>query len=400
MKRLVLATLLGVAAASVAAQQPNTPAATFPVIIVFKHAAPLKDYRGHFAPDSRAKAMPEAWGYVDQGVGGAVNFLEKRFGFLARHVYSSAVAGFAAQLNARQIADLENDELVAYVEPDGVMTASAQILPWGVDRINADTSSTMAGNGVGMVSNVNVYVIDTGIGTHADLNKSRHVTMIGGTNTDCHGHGTHVAGSVAAFDNTSDVVGVAPGAPLTGVKVLDCFGSGTTSGVIKGVDWVTANAKKPAVANMSLGGTASQALDDAVMRSVASGVVYTVAAGNEGVDACTRSPARLGANNGVITIGATDSNNNDPSWSNFGACVDLWAPGDSILSTKLKGGTTTMSGTSMAAPHAAGAAALFLSTHTTLTPDLVEAQLKADALATGTLSNGGEAIQLINVGGY
>lgn len=399
MKKLLLAALLGAVTATAAAQQSDTPA-TFPVIVVFKENAPVNAYRGHFRRDARASARPDAWAYVDAGIGGAVNFLEKRHGFLARHVYSAALAGFAARLTAAQIAELENDDLVEFVEPDGVMTASAQTLPWGINRVDADSSSTAAGNGAGAVSNVNIYVIDTGVAPHADLYRVNHVTLIGGTNTDCQGHGTHVAGSIAARDNTSDVVGVAPGAPITGVKVLDCAGSGTTSGVIKGIDWVTANAKKPAVANMSLGGGASQALDDAVKRSVAKGIFYAVAAGNSGVDACTQSPARLGTMNGVMTIGAIDSANNDPSWSNFGACVDIWAPGVSILSTNFAGGTVTMSGTSMASPHAAGAAALFLSTHTTLSPALVEAQLKADAVATGTFSNANQPIKRIDTRGY
>ena len=125
-----------------------------------------------------------------------------------------------------------------------------------------------------------------------------HVNFAGGPNTDCSGHGTHVAGSVAARDNATDVVGAAPGAPLTGVKVLGCNGSGTWSGVIRGVDWVTANAKKPAVANMSLGGGVSQAVDDAVKKSADSGVFYALAAGNDGADACKSSPARAGAGYG------------------------------------------------------------------------------------------------------
>ena len=140
---------------------------------------------------------------------------------------------------------------------------------------------------------MNAYVIDTGIYPHTDLNRVKHVNFVGdGRNTDC--HGTHVAGTLAAKDNTTDVVGVAPGAPLTGVKVLGCNGSGATSGVIKGVDWVTANARKPAIANMSLGGGLSQALDDAVRGSAAGGVFYSIAAGNNGADACLKSPARAG----------------------------------------------------------------------------------------------------------
>jgi subtilisin family serine protease len=155
-------------------------------------------------------------------------------------------------LTARQIARLEGDPRVAYVEADGVMTAVAQTLPWGIDRVDADISSTVAGDGAGAVSNVHAYTIDTGIDwLHTDLNVVRHVRFTRRPNRDCNGHGTHVSGTMAAEDNADFVVGVAPGAPLTGVKVLGCSGSGTTSAVIKGVDWVTANAIKPAVANMS-----------------------------------------------------------------------------------------------------------------------------------------------------
>ena len=175
------------------------------------------------------------------------------------------------------------------------MSADAQTLPWGIDKIDADISSTRAGDGSGAVSNVNVYVIDTGVdATHPDLNVVGHVNFAGGPNRDCHGHGTHVAGTIAAKDNAYDVVGVAPGAPITGVKVLGCNGSGSNSGVIAGIDWVTANAIKPAVANMSLGGGASQAIDDAVRRSAASGVFYALAAGNEADQRMHALPAGRG----------------------------------------------------------------------------------------------------------
>ncbi|MDP8943564.1 MAG: S8 family serine peptidase [Actinomycetota bacterium] len=279
----------------------------------------------------------------------------------------------------------------------------AQALPWGIDKIDADLSSTFAGNGAGAVSNVNAYVIDTGVDkTHADLTVVNHVNFAGGPNKDCHGHGTHVAGTVAAEDNTSDVVGVAPGAPLTGVKVLGCGGSGTTSGVIKGVDWVTGNAKKPAVANMSLGGGVSQALDDAVVRSAGSGVFYALAAGNDGADACDSSPARAGAgtDNGIATTAATDSGDNETSWSNYGSCVDIWAPGASILSTKKGGGTTTMSGTSMASPHVGGGGALYLSSHTGDSPSVVEAALRSAATTTTNASKDGRTITREHVGGF
>jgi aqualysin 1 len=229
----------------------------------------------------------------------------------------------------------------------------------------------------------------------------RHVNFASGPNSDCNGHGTHVAGTVAGRDNTVDVVGVAPGAPLIGVKVLGCGGSGSTSGVIKGVDWVTANAQKPAVANLSLGGSASQALDDAVKRSANSGVFYAVAAGNSGASACNYSPARAGAgsNNGVMTIAATDSSDREASWSNYGSCVDVWAPGVSILSTRLNGGTTTMSGTSMASPHGAGGGALYLS-KTNASAASVEGALKNAATTTANRSKDGRTIKRLWVGGF
>lgn len=230
----------------------------------------------------------------------------------------------------------------------------------------------------------------------------QHVNFAGGTNSDCNGHGTHVSGTIGARDNTQDVVGVAPGIKLHGVKVLDCAGSGTTSNVIKGVDWVTANAVKPAVANMSLGGGASTTLDDAIRRSASSGVFYAIAAGNSGANACNYSPARAGAgtNNGIMTVAATDSSDREASWSNFGSCVDIWAPGVSILSTRLGGSTTTLSGTSMASPHGAGGGALYLSTHTTASPSTVESALKSAAAYPGTTSKDGRSIRREYVGGF
>ena len=326
-----------------------------------------------------------------------------RFGVQTEYVYDAALRGYAGTIPADEVSAVRADDRVAYVERDATVTAVAQTLPWGIDRIDADLSSTLAGNGSGAVSGVTAYVIDTGIDrSHPDLNVVGHVNFANGQNGDCNGHGTHVAGTIAARDNTADVVGAAPGVPLVGVKVLGCSGSGSTSGVIAGINWVTANAVKPAVANMSLGGGISQALDDAVRNSAAKGVVYSIAAGNSGADACNSSPARAGAgtNNGIITTAATDSSNLETSWSNYGPCVDLWAPGAGILSTRRGGGTTTMSGTSMASPHVGGAAALYLSAHAAATPAGVETQLKADSLATGTTSKDGRPVRLVYVRGY
>ena len=197
-------------------------------------------------------------------------------------------------------------------------------------------------------------------------------------------------------------MGVVPGAPLYGVKVLGCSGSGSYSGVIKGVDWVTANAQKPAVANMSLGGGFSQAVNTAVINSANSGIFYALSAGNDGDDAsCEKSPASAGAgtNNGVMTVAATDKDDKAASWSNYGSCVDVWAPGVSILSTRKGGGTTTMSGTSMASPHVAGGGALYLSTHTGDSSS-VEMALKSAATSTGTKSKDGRTIVREYVRGF
>jgi aqualysin 1 len=324
----------------------------------------------------------------------------RRHGASVGFVYGRALKGYSATIPSERVAALRADSRVDYVVPDGVASAVAQTLPWGIDRINADASSTLAGDGSGAVANVNAYVIDSGIAAHPDLNLTGHVNFANGKNTDCNGHGTHVAGTIAAGDNASDVVGVAPGAPLTGVKVLGCSGSGSWSGVIKGIDWVTANARKPAVANMSLGGGANKAVDDAVKGSAASGVFYALAAGNEGANACNSSPARAGTTAGIVTTAATDSLEREASWSNFGPCVDIWSPGVSILSTRRGGGTTTMSGTSMASPHSAGGGALYLSSHTGASAAAVESALRSSAKGTGTLSKSGSPITRLDVGGF
>ena len=329
----------------------------------------------------------------------------QRHGAEVLHNYQHAIEGYAARIPEGRLDEVRADSRVAYVEADQAVYAEAQAIPWGIDKVDADTSSTLAGNGSGAVSGVNAYVIDSGIDKrHGDLYVVKHVNFTGdGKNRDCYGHGTHVAGTLAARDNASDVVGVAPGVPLTGVKVLGCTGSGSNSGVIKGVDWVTANAAKPAVANMSLGaGGVSQALDDALRRSASSGFFYSVVAGNQGADACDYSPARAGAgtNNGIMTVAATDEEDRETSFSNYGPCVDIWAPGARILSTKKGGGTTTMGGTSMAAPHGGGGAALYLSRNTAASPSAVEGALTSSATTTANTSKDGAAIVREYVGGF
>ncbi|SNT23340.1 Peptidase inhibitor I9 [Noviherbaspirillum humi] len=383
----------------------NAPGKTTPVIVVFQEATPFHQFKGNAHPDERAIAHAAAWDYLDRGVMGAAQRLENLHRFKSKHVFSHAVKGFAADLSTEQIEALKAEPTVAYIEADLPVTADVQSLPWGVDRVEADVSSTLAGNGSGSVAGVNVYVVDSGIATHQDLNLVKHVNFAGGSNTDCNGHGTHVAGTIGAADNAVDVVGVAPGVRLIGVKVLDCNGSGTTSTVIKGIDWVTANAVKPAVANMSLGGGVSQTLDDALRRSVGAQVTIALAAGNSGVDACNSSPARAGYNangldNGIITTAATDTYGKEASFSNYGQCVNIWAPGVNIVSTRAGGGTATMSGTSMASPHVAGAAALYLSRNPSATPAQVESALRSFSMTPGTASKDGRAIQVLQVNAF
>jgi aqualysin 1 len=327
----------------------------------------------------------------------------QRHGAQVLHTYQHALEGYAARIPDHRLDEVLAEERVDYVERDAAVTIAAQTRPWGIDKIDADLSSTRAGNGTGAVSNVNAYIIDTGIDKrHPDLNAVGHVNFAGGRNTDCDGHGTHVAGTVAAEDNAGGVVGVAPGVPLTGVKVLGCDGSGSVANVIAGIDWVTANAKNPAIANLSLETRASRVLDEAVRISAASGVFYSVAAGNSGRDACKYSPARAGAgeNNGIMTTAMTNKSDAEPSWSNHGPCVDIWAPGARILSTKNGGGKSTKSGTSMASAHVGGGAALYLSSRTAASPTTVESALEAGAKRTGTRSEGGAAIERLDVSGY
>jgi aqualysin 1 len=325
-----------------------------------------------------------------------------KYGAKVDDVWGSALHGYAAAVPNGKVAELRADENVAYVVDDDEASIEAQTIPYGIDLVDADRSSTLAGNGSGSVGNANVYVIDTGVdGSHPDLSVVQSVSFAkgGGKTGDCNGHGTHVAGTIAAKDDTQGVVGVAPGAAIHAVKVLNCQGSGQWSWIISGINWVTANHGTNAVANMSLGGGANQAVDDAVRNSAASGVFYSLSAGNSSTDACTQSPARAGTTNGIVTVAAIDSASREASFSNYGPCVDIWAPGVSVLSTWTGGGYNTISGTSMASPHVTGGGALYRSTHNT-TPAGVEAALKSSAVSTGTTSKDGRAIMRENVAGF
>ncbi|QNE75166.1 S8 family serine peptidase [Streptomyces finlayi] len=329
--------------------------------------------------------------------------LAKEYGAKIKKTYSAALNGYAVELSAAQAKKFAADPAVESVAQNRTFTISAtQPSPpsWGLDRIDQKalplnqsyTYPDTAGQGV------TAYIIDTGVRiTHSDFGgrASYGFDAVDNDNTaqDGHGHGTHVAGTVAGT-----AYGVAKKAKIVGVRVLDNAGSGTTAGVVAGIDWVTANAVKPAVANMSLGGGADSVLDTAVRNSIASGITYAVAAGNESTNASTKSPARVAE---AITVGSTTSTDARSSFSNYGTVVDLFAPGSSIKSTWNTGdtATNTISGTSMASPHVAGAAALYLAANPGQTPAQVSAGLVA-ASSTGVVTNPGTGSpnRLLNVG--
>ncbi len=296
-------------------------------------------------------------------------------------VYRHALRGFMVRMTEMDAKELAADPRVKRVEENGVVQAVGvqDGATWGLDRvdqIDLPLDQTYNYNTAG--AGVNAYIIDTGIRvSHSDFGGRAQsgfdAVTAGGNADDCNGHGTHVAGTVGGAE-----WGVAKAVNLYAVRVLDCSGSGTYDGVIAGIDWVTNNHIKPAVANMSLGGGASQSVDDAVTASIAAGVVYAVAAGNDSGDACTKSPARTP---NAITVGATTSTDARASYSNYGTCVDIFAPGSSITSAWYTGdsATNTISGTSMASPHVAGAAALYLGTNPTASPDQVTSILTNNA---------------------
>jgi subtilisin family serine protease len=304
-----------------------------------------------------------------------------------RHVYSLALDGFAASLSESAARRIARHPHVLAVVPDVRVARAAggtQVAaPWGLDRLDQRAlplggAFAYATDGAG----VTVYIVDTGINAgHVEYTgrvaPGFDAITAGGSANDCHGHGTHVAGTVGGTK-----YGVAKGARLVGVRVLDCSGNGTSSSVIAGLDWIlkqkAANPSLRAVANMSLAGGVSPELDNAVAALVAGGVTTVVAAGNSAVDACTSSPARAPA---AVTVGATDASDRFASFSNHGACVDLEAPGVGVTSAYVGSATAaaTMSGTSMAAPHAAGAAALYVGANPAATPAQVASALTANA---------------------
>ncbi|MEE1938376.1 S8 family peptidase [Streptomyces sp. TRM 70361] len=353
-------------------------------------SAPLGTVRGAEAPDtvdgeyivvlkdsgSRARQLRAAEGVRDKA-----EELTDTFGGRPDRTFDSALKGFSLKATEKQARRLAADPAVAYVEANRVERGDdVQTDPsWGLDRIDQrdlplDASYTYRGT----ASNVTAYVVDSGINiSHEDFGgrASYGYNFVDGNRTaeDCHGHGTHVAGILG-----SGTYGVAKGVKLVAVKVLNCNNLGTTAALLAGYDWVAENAVKPAVVNVSIGGSPSDAKSAMIRKLVDAGLTITASAGNKGTDACAQSPA---LEESVITVAATARDDSKPSWSNHGSCVDVFAPGASVPSLGIDSDTAvrTMSGTSMSAPYATGVAALYVAENPGATPDQVSRALLTGA---------------------
>jgi subtilisin family serine protease len=375
-------------------------------------AAPAQAAQGTILGAGHPDAVPNSYIVVlndaavqGRSVAAHANALTDRFGGEIAATWDAAINGFSVTTSERAARQLAAHPAVAYVEQDMTFQLEAtQTNPpsWGLDRIdqrnlplnNSYTFPTTA-------SNVHIYILDTGIRTtHNDFGgraiHGRDAVDNDNDATDCHGHGTHVAGTAGGSS-----FGVAKGATLVAVRVLNCAGSGTTTGIVNGINWVTSNAIRPAVANMSLGGAGNNTtMNNAVANSIASGVSYAIAAGNSNSNACNFSPALVPT---AITVGATTINDARASFSNFGTCLDIFGPGQSITSAWFSSNTATntISGTSMASPHAAGVAALIASANPSFTPAQVRDRMVADAttnVVTGAGSGSPNRLLFVNNG--
>ncbi|GGL97691.1 MULTISPECIES: S8 family peptidase [Micromonospora] len=387
-----LAALGVLTASAMATTMIGTPVSAAPATGEIRHAGGATAISSSYIVVLKDSAVGGRAGTRQAAVGRSADSLAKRYGGTVAQVYGSALNGFEASLTERAAKRLAADPAVEFVEQNHTVTADVTQVnpPWGLDRI--DQTALPLNNAYSYVSTgsgVDAYIIDTGILTsHTDFG-GRAIDGYDAVDNalpaaDCNGHGTHVAGTTGGLR-----YGVAKSVRLIAVRVLNCAGSGTNAGVIAGVNWVTSHHQpgRPAVANMSLGGGLNTSLNTAVANSIADGVTYAVAAGNSNANACNSSPAAVGA---AITVGATQSNGARASYSNYGTCVDIFAPGSSILSAWYTSttATNTISGTSMASPHVAGAAARVLSNNPSWTPLQVRNYLVSTATPS-TISNPG-----------
>ena len=405
---LITAAVLSAMSATSALASAPAPEKTVPVIVQFAHVLAAAD------PDLSDTRIGNRAGFgnLRPDVLGHIQRLERSHGFKAKHGFSRVVKGFSANLTPGQIAQLRGNPAVRMVEPDVPMYGAAQTLPWGISSTGATTSpAALAGDGIDnsmSFSQVRAFVVDSGIALHPDLNVGPQVNYVGdGIAGDCNGHGTHVAGTIGARDNADAVVGMAPGVQLLPIKVLDCASKGSASNLIKAFDYAAATAAaNPSikyVLNASIGfppGTVIATLDAAIQNTVAAGVFVTVAAGNDAAASCANTMVNLSQGQGatgVVAVGAIDAANQEAYSSNYGPCIGVWAPGVSVYSTSSALGIASMNGTSMAAPHVAGAAVLIRATDPALTPVQVDARIKAIAPALGTVSKDGRALVGLNV---
>ena len=404
---------LAMAVANVMAAAPVAPPAstTIPVIVTFKPnlAAKAPDLTDPRVLDKQrfGNLKPEVLAYIQD--------LERGHGFKADHGYSTALRGFSARVTPAQLSALRNSPAVELVEADAPIHVTAQTLPYGIANVGATVApAVLAGDGLNNatagLANVRAVVIDTGIAAQAELNVVSYTNLVGdGIDGDCHGHGTHVAGTIGARDDAAGVVGVAPGVALEAMKVLGCTGGGSASALIKAVDntasLALANPSLKYVANMSVGfptGTVLSSLDTSLRNAVASGAFFAVAAGNSGDNTCGTAMVDVSSGSvatGVMAVSAVDSAYAEASFSSYGACVATWAPGVSVISLSPTGALASMSGTSMATPHVAGAAVAVRAANPSYSPLQVDSLLKSTAKFPGTLSKDGRAVSHVNISG-